>query len=56
MFGSDWPVSLLAATYLEVLETTVDVLRTLIGTDLNSILGQCATRAYALDARSGAST
>jgi L-fuconolactonase len=56
MFGSDWPVCLLAATYLEVLETTVDVLRTLIGTDLNSILGQCATRAYALDARSGAST
>jgi len=43
MFGSDWPVCLLAASYEEVAKTT----RTLVGDDKN-VFGETATRVYRL--------
>ena len=43
MFGSDWPVCLLAATYPKV----VGVMRTMIGDD-QQVFGETATRIYAL--------
>jgi L-fuconolactonase len=46
MFGSDWPVCLMAGTYLEVYEAAVTTLRDLLGNDLESVLGGCAARVY----------
>jgi L-fuconolactonase len=46
MFGSDWPVCLLAATYGGVLEAV----RSIVGDDAN-ILGETATRIYGLAGR-----
>jgi L-fuconolactonase len=46
MFGSDWPVCLLAASYREVVET----MRSLVGDDAN-VLGETATRVYGLTGR-----
>ena len=43
MFGSDWPVSLLAATYAQVVTTT----RELVGND-DQIMGGTAARVYGL--------
>jgi L-fuconolactonase len=43
MFGSDWPVSLLAATYAQVVTT----MQTIIGDD-DLIFGETATRVYKL--------
>lgn len=43
MFGSDWPVCLLAASYEEVVKT----MRTLVGDDQN-VFGETATRVYKL--------
>jgi L-fuconolactonase len=43
MFGSDWPVSLLAASYEQVVTTT----RTLVGND-DQIMGGTAARVYGL--------
>jgi len=43
MFGSDWPVCLLAAPYGEVVEAT----RSIIGDDAN-VFGETATRVYGL--------
>lgn len=43
MFGSDWPVSLLAATYSQVVET----MGTILGHD-SRIFGETATRVYDL--------
>lgn len=49
MFGSDWPVCTLAASYSEVLEATIEVLRGTVGDDLAPILGSCAIETYGLD-------
>jgi L-fuconolactonase len=49
MWGSDWPVSTLAATYSEVFETTVEILSDLVGDELESILGGCAASTYRLE-------
>jgi L-fuconolactonase len=48
MWGSDWPVSTLAATYSEVYETAVEILSDLVGDELESILGKCAASTYGL--------
>ena len=48
MWGSDWPVCTLAATYTEVFETTVEVLSDQVGDDVESILGGCAAATYGL--------
>jgi len=44
MFGSDWPVCLLAASYAEVVET----MRSIVGDDAN-VFGETATRVYGLE-------
>jgi L-fuconolactonase len=49
IFGSDWPVCTLAASYAEVFSVTVDILAELVGDDLGSVLGECAVRTYGLD-------
>jgi L-fuconolactonase len=46
MFGSDWPVCLLAASYKEV----VEAMQTLVGDDAN-VFGETATRVYRLRGR-----
>jgi L-fuconolactonase len=43
MFGSDWPVCLLAAPYGDV----VDAMRSLAGDDAD-VFGETATRVYGL--------
>jgi L-fuconolactonase len=43
MFGSDWPVCLLAASYREV----VEAMQSLVGDDAN-VFGETATRVYGL--------
>ena len=49
MFGSDWPVCLLAAPYGDVVET----MRSLAGDDAN-VFGETATRVYGLAGRQSA--
>jgi L-fuconolactonase len=49
MWGSDWPVCTLAASYSQVMETTVEVLADHVGPDVSSILGRCAMATYRLD-------
>ena len=46
MFGSDWPVCLLAASYKEV----VEAMQSLVGDDAN-VFGETATRVYGLRGR-----
>jgi L-fuconolactonase len=48
MFGSDWPVCLLAASYSDVFDVTVGILSDLAGESLESILRGCAMRTYRL--------
>ena len=48
MFGSDWPVCLLAASYDEVLSATRTVLRELTQPELDGVLGGNAIRVYRL--------
>jgi L-fuconolactonase len=48
MFGSDWPVCLLAATYGEVLEALKLALRELDAAETAGVLGGNATRVYGL--------
>ncbi len=48
MFGSDWPVCLLAASYDRVLEALLEALGDLAGSDRKAILGGTATRVYGL--------
>jgi L-fuconolactonase len=48
LFGSDWPVCLLAATYEQVFETALGILRDLIGKEPNAALSDCAVRTYRL--------
>jgi L-fuconolactonase len=46
MWGSDWPVCTVAASYNEVLAVSKDLLEQLIGSDLTSVLGGCARETY----------
>jgi len=48
MYGSDWPVCLLAAEYPEVFGLVADFLSTLSETEREQILGTTATRFYGL--------
>jgi L-fuconolactonase len=49
MFGSDWPVCLLAASYQEVLGGLIDALPAMTPAELDQVLGLNARRAYRLD-------
>jgi L-fuconolactonase len=46
MFGSDWPVCLLAGSYADVYEAAVRTLRAHLGDDIAAALGGCAMRVY----------
>jgi L-fuconolactonase len=46
MFGSDWPVCLLAASYRQVVETTRTILERLSGAERTAIFGENAVRIY----------
>jgi L-fuconolactonase len=48
MFGSDWPVCTLAASYSRIVEATEQLLSTLTPTELAAVFGGTAQRAYAL--------
>jgi L-fuconolactonase len=48
MFGSDWPVCLLAATYAQVVETAETLTATLTPTERASVFTTTATRTYNL--------
>jgi L-fuconolactonase len=48
LFGSDWPVCLLAATYEQVFQTAMGILRDLTGKEPNVALSDCAVRTYRL--------
>jgi L-fuconolactonase len=48
MFGSDWPVCLLAATYAEVVQAAEDLTTGLAPADRDQIFGQTARRTYHL--------
>jgi L-fuconolactonase len=48
MFGSDWPVCLLAAQYQQVFDAAVDALDGLRSDELAAVLGGSAVRAYDL--------
>ena len=50
MFGSDWPVCLLAASYEEVLQAAKTVLAALSPAELEGVLGGNAIRVYRLPA------
>jgi L-fuconolactonase len=48
MFGSDWPVCLLAATYAEVVATAETLTSRLTPTERNAVFSETATRTYEL--------
>jgi L-fuconolactonase len=48
MFGSDWPVCLLAATYAEVVQAAEDLTAGLAPADRDQIFGETARRTYHL--------
>lgn len=48
MFGSDWPVCTLAATYAQVLEATDQLTAGLSGSEREDVLAGTATRVYGL--------
>lgn len=48
LFGSDWPVCLLAATYDEVLDAVEDLLASLTPAERNEVFEGTATRVYGL--------
>ncbi|MFC0430198.1 amidohydrolase [Kutzneria buriramensis] len=48
MFGSDWPVCLLAATYAEVVEATAELIGGLSETEQDAVLGGTAARVYGI--------
>lgn len=56
MFGSDWPVCLLAASYDEVFDAALATLGDLSDDELGSVFGGCAIRTYSLPQRSSAAT
>ena len=49
MFGSDWPVCTLAASYSEVFEATVQILSKQVGAELDWALWRCAAATYGVD-------
>ena len=51
MFGSDWPVCLLAAAYAEVVAAAEELTAGLTPAERSDIFGGTAVRAYRLDAR-----
>ena len=48
MFGSDWPVCLLAASYERVVETAMDLTGTLSATERARAFGGTAVEIYGL--------
>jgi L-fuconolactonase len=50
MFGSDWPVCLLACSYVQVLESFQSLLAHLAEEDRNRIFGENAREFYRLTA------
>jgi L-fuconolactonase len=56
MFGSDWPVCLLAASYEQVVESARIALGGLRDADLARVFGATASAVYRLDARSPATS
>jgi L-fuconolactonase len=54
MFGSDWPVCLLAGSYHAVLGALMDALPALSADELDQVLGMNALRTYQLDRSSAA--
>jgi L-fuconolactonase len=48
MFGSDWPVCTLAASYSDIFEVTVDILSGAVGAGITPIFGGCAIETYGL--------
>ncbi|WP_232827239.1 amidohydrolase family protein [Jiangella endophytica] len=46
MFGSDWPVCTLAASYADVLDVALDATRQLTDTDQQAVLADTARRVY----------
>lgn len=53
MFGSDWPVCLLASSYLRVLESFQSLLADLVEEDRNCIFGDNVREFYRLNAEEG---
>jgi L-fuconolactonase len=49
MFGSDWPVSLQAATYADVVDTATRACAELSADERSAVLGGNARRVYGLD-------
>jgi L-fuconolactonase len=49
MFGSDWPVCTLAATYHQVVDIVVDYARALSPSEQASVWGGTARRFYGLE-------
>ena len=49
MFGSDWPVCELAASYSEVVAALRELVETLTGTEKAKIFGETATSFYRLE-------
>jgi L-fuconolactonase len=49
MFGSDWPVSTLAADYARVVETASDLTSQLTSSEREAVFAGTATRVYGLD-------
>jgi L-fuconolactonase len=48
IFGSDWPVSLQAASYSDVVDTAVQACAALSATERNAVLGSNARDVYGL--------
>ena len=48
MFGSDWPVCLLAATYAELVEATDELLEGLSSAEKDAVWGDTAARVYGI--------
>ena len=53
MWGSDWPVCLLAASYDEVLESAEELTASLSATELAAVFGGSAVAWYGLESESG---
>ena len=51
MFGSDWPVSILAASYEEVLNTARTLTAGLSAPEREAVFSGTAVRAYGLDVK-----
>ena len=49
MFGSDWPVCLLAASYLEILDATHTLLRACTDPERSAVFGGTACRIYKME-------